>query len=316
MNKKKGLYFNVNLILVLISVILTIIVLNFHFRGPKKQRVPRWMRKFIIGYLGRAFCFCYESNTYFKIHQEEQEFRLKTRHQAALKDEQHNDHHNDHQYEPAYSKLIKSNSNQNKIVLDLNDDEEDEGGFRKQTTSSNHIVKSPSANLGHCNKNSNLDLKRSTSSTTVSNRLSKSQTKLSKEAANSTINFEEDLDFFNENLSKNLERILIKMQKSFDPFKLNDESLKFAILKEILECQRLLLTANLTSSHYNSHHNHHHSHGGRHKNKHQITINEIYDEWKILAMIVDRICFFVYLSALVFSSVLFFLSEHIYDDGS
>ena len=53
-----------NLILVLISVILTIIVLNFHFRGPKKQRVPRWMRKYIIGYLGRVFCFCHESRAY------------------------------------------------------------------------------------------------------------------------------------------------------------------------------------------------------------------------------------------------------------
>lgn len=48
----------------LVSVILTIIVLNFHFRGPKKQRVPRWMRHFLIGYMGRAFCFCYESRAY------------------------------------------------------------------------------------------------------------------------------------------------------------------------------------------------------------------------------------------------------------
>lgn len=45
-------------------------MLNFHFRGPKKQRVPLWMRKFIIGYLGRAFCFCYESQAYMDVQEE------------------------------------------------------------------------------------------------------------------------------------------------------------------------------------------------------------------------------------------------------
>ncbi len=68
-----GLYFNINLILVLVSVLLTILVLNFHFRGPKKQRVPRWMRKYIIGYLGKAFCFCYESRAYQKAQEENQD---------------------------------------------------------------------------------------------------------------------------------------------------------------------------------------------------------------------------------------------------
>lgn len=66
----QGLYFNVNLILVLISVILTIIVLNFHFRGPKKQRVPKWMRIYIIGYLGRLFCFCEESRAFCLVQEE------------------------------------------------------------------------------------------------------------------------------------------------------------------------------------------------------------------------------------------------------
>lgn len=68
-----GLYFNINLILVLVSVLLTILVLNFHFRGPKKQRVPRWMRKYIIGYLGKAFCFCYESSAFQKAQEENQQ---------------------------------------------------------------------------------------------------------------------------------------------------------------------------------------------------------------------------------------------------
>ena len=65
-----GLYFNINLILVLISVILTIIVLNFHFRGPKKRRVPKWMRHLIIGHMGRVFCFCYESRAYYMFQEE------------------------------------------------------------------------------------------------------------------------------------------------------------------------------------------------------------------------------------------------------
>lgn len=68
-----GLYFNINLILVLLSVLLTILVLNFHFRGPKKQRVPRWMRKYIIGCLGKAFCFCYESRAFQKAQEENQQ---------------------------------------------------------------------------------------------------------------------------------------------------------------------------------------------------------------------------------------------------
>ena len=50
------------------------------------------------------------------------------------------------------------------------------------------------------------------------------------------------------------------------------------------------------------------------KNQKQITINQIYDEWKILAMIVDRICFFIYLLALIGSSVLFFFKENLIND--
>lgn len=47
-----GIYFNLNLLLILISVVLTIVVLNFHFRGPKKHRVPKIWKKLIIDYLG------------------------------------------------------------------------------------------------------------------------------------------------------------------------------------------------------------------------------------------------------------------------
>lgn len=103
---------------------------------------------------------------------------------------------------------------------------------------------------------------------------------------------------FNDEMCKNLEKMIIKMQNSFDPFKLKDEHLKFSILKEILECQRLLLTYNLFSKNDNS------------NNEQSIlTITEIYDEWKVLAMIVDRICFVFYLLSLIISSLLFVMSE-------
>ncbi|CAF1681701.1 unnamed protein product, partial [Adineta ricciae] len=52
-----GIYFNVNLILVLISVVLTVVVLNFHYRGPKKSRVPRWCRRIVIYKIGRWLGF-------------------------------------------------------------------------------------------------------------------------------------------------------------------------------------------------------------------------------------------------------------------
>ena len=109
---------------------------------------------------------------------------------------------------------------------------------------------------------------------------------------------------FSNEICRNLEKMLNKMQKSFDPFKLKDENLKFTILKEILECQRLLLTYNLFSKDNATIKN---TNSNREQNI--ITINEIYDEWKILAMVVDRICFVFYLLALIISSVLFIASE-------
>ena len=133
---------------------------------------------------------------------------------------------------------------------------------------------------------------------------------------------------FNEDISKNLEKMLNKMQKSFDPFKLRDENLKFSIVKEILECQRLLLTVNLSNNSvnrkkYDKSCNQQPKSCAYNKNKRksvgakrEMTIEEIYDEWKIMAMIIDRICFFFYLLALIFSSAIFFLREQIYNDNA
>ena len=91
--------------------------------------------------------------------------------------------------------------------------------------------------------------------------------------------------------SRNIEKVISKIQKSFDPFKIDDLNLKYSILKEILECQRLLLTQNFET-------------------KSIISISDILDEWKLLAIVVDRICFFLYLFAMVLSSTLFFLQDY------
>jgi len=106
---------------------------------------------------------------------------------------------------------------------------------------------------------------------------------------------------FNEDITKNLEKMLSKMQKSFDPFKLKDENLKFNYKS---------FGRGRNNSNKKSSKNEKHS-SGYHR---EMTPAEIYDEWKILAMIVDRICFFFYLLALVLSSGLFFLREQVYND--
>jgi hypothetical protein len=56
------MYFNFNLILVLISIVLTIVILTFHYRGPNTKRMPKWMRQWLLGYLGRLFCIVTDLN--------------------------------------------------------------------------------------------------------------------------------------------------------------------------------------------------------------------------------------------------------------
>ena len=48
----------------LISIVLTIAVLNFHFRGPKKDRVPPLLRKYVLGYLAVMLGFKKESKAF------------------------------------------------------------------------------------------------------------------------------------------------------------------------------------------------------------------------------------------------------------
>ena len=95
-------------------------------------------------------------------------------------------------------------------------------------------------------------------------------------------------------LTYNIEQILLKLQTQFDPSKVDDENLKVSILREILECQRLLLTIHA-------------------KNQSVPTpaLYDIHDEWKILATIIDRICFIFYLISMLAISIIFFVREPI-----
>jgi hypothetical protein len=95
-------------------------------------------------------------------------------------------------------------------------------------------------------------------------------------------------------ITHNVEQILLKMQTEFDPSKINDEHLKVSILREILECQRLLLTIHAKKQNVNSQ-----------------SLYDIYEEWKILAIIVDRICFIFYLTSMLAASIIFFVREPI-----
>ena len=95
-------------------------------------------------------------------------------------------------------------------------------------------------------------------------------------------------------VTHNIEQILLKMQTQFDPSRIDDEHLKISILREILECQRLLLTIH-----------------ARKQSSQTQSLYDIYDEWKILAIIVDRICFIFYLVSMLAASIIFFVREPI-----
>ena len=122
-----------------------------------------------------------------------------------------------------------------------------------------------------------------------------------KSTSTTTANLEEQQDestthsaLQQHSLTYNIEQILLKMQTQFDPSRIDDENLKISILREILECQRLLLTIH-----------------ARKQNVHTQSLFDIYEEWKILAIIVDRICFIFYLVSMLAASIIFFVREPI-----
>ncbi|CAF0985474.1 unnamed protein product [Rotaria magnacalcarata] len=232
-----GIYFNVNLILVLISVVLTVVVLNFHYRGPKKSRVPRWCRRIVMGKIGCWLGFHF------------------------ISDEQ---------------LLSQSNSTKTNVRRST-----------RRDTSNGEIRR------GEKNTKTKLPL------LPITTAAKKTTTNSSKTTANN-----DDDDNGTEettqkstqqhSLTHNIEQILLTMQTQFDPNSIDDEELKLSILREILECQRLLLTIH-----------------ARRQNVQSQLLYDIYEEWKILAIIVDRICFIFYLISMLAASVIFFVREPI-----
>lgn len=294
-------------------------MLNFHFRGPKKQRVPKWMRKYIIGYLGKVFCFCHESNLFYPIIEDNNKYiQDKTNSVNISKkinktninnlnsniNKTSNDNNSSISNYSKFKTVSKSNLNNEYLdynITNTNQTNNNNNGFNfKNIITENNskenrlIMEFPNNQDRFQSKQKaeyDLDCIIGISAENNQKNIPKTSEKANKLSSGN------EISPFNERISRNLEKMLIKLQKSFDPFKLQDENLKFEMLKEILECQRLLLQANLNG-----------------KKRKQITINEIYDEWKILAMIVDRICFFIYLFALIGSSVLFFFKENLIND--
>ena len=276
------MYFNFNLILVLISIILTILVLNLQFRGPKRTRVPRIIRTLIIGCLGRAFGFGYESRAFYlkntKLNDQtnkKKETKMKKQKETLSSDNEMSE--------------IETCSN---VLVSKDQFVYDKFIARKsKTTEQFKYCDSTKPHSRSFMSDVNFD---SMPEILVQDRNQKDLAVRTKKSKTST-SFKSD----SECSGKNLEKLINKIQKSIDPFKIVDPALKFSILKEVLECQRLLLTANLSANDIQNQ---------------AISVDEILDEWKILAMIVDRVCFFIYLMALVLSSVIFFFNEYYADD--
>ena len=95
----------------LISVVLTTLVVDFHYRGPKKSRAPEWFRNYVIVFLGKLSGFYHESVIYS---QKEKEY-------CKIKNDYESQKHNltyskldidylSAKYKPAYMKSKKDNN--------------------------------------------------------------------------------------------------------------------------------------------------------------------------------------------------------------
>lgn len=50
------MYLTVVMALTTLSIIMTVVVLNFHYRGPSKTKPPKWFRKLLVSKLGHVLC--------------------------------------------------------------------------------------------------------------------------------------------------------------------------------------------------------------------------------------------------------------------
>lgn len=231
----------------LISVILTVVVLNFHYRGPKKSRVPYWCRRIIMAKVGYWLGF-----------------RFISREQLLS--------HNPPSTPTPTAKFLAERSSIR------------ENGNGDTKRSRSHVkVKFPSEPTSRTVTKTAAAIT-TTATTTImttghdEQHAEETATGLTREHV----------------LTHSIEQILLKMQTQFDPSRIDDEQLKVSILREILECQRLLLTI----------------HARKQRNHSNVTY-DIYEEWKILAIIVDRICFIFYLISMIAASIIFFVREPI-----
>jgi hypothetical protein len=143
-----------------------------------------------------------------------------------------------------------------------------------------------------CNNETNASIKKNRSFNFMKNDLN-SKISFDLHETSSADLSRENLDE-KEEFSSLLESTIKNMQKSFEAYRIQDNSIKTIILKEILECQNFLLN---------------NAHNLQPNQRENISMNQIYDEWKILAMIIDRICFFVYLTALIVTSSIFYFMK-------
>ena len=284
-----GLYFNVNLILVLISVILTIIVLNFHYRGPKNQRVPKWMRKYIIGYFGRVFCFGHESKSFILTEFLDENTDKLLAPKIKKKFENQNLDTSSHSSSDYGFKDNKPNCH-NKLLSRKNQ-------FLNLNQSCAYVeTQNETKNANHKPSNIHL-LSNIRNVNSIQSILNQKNMTSSKRTRSPNLNT-------SHNLYKNLDKLTTILCQSLKTIQFQDENLKILLLDEIVECQRNLLSKNkklidaiILKKEINS------------SNKLNINNTHIYDEWKLLAMIVDRVCFFIYLFLLIISSCLIFFSS-------
>ncbi|XP_067667361.1 neuronal acetylcholine receptor subunit alpha-10-like [Haliotis asinina] len=102
-----GIYFCLTMMLVTLSTVLTVIVLNVHFKGQHGIGVPRWMRSLCLGTLARLLCVStgmpgHPNNEIKKLFKEIGQNRLKHNNSNVSL------HHNQQQQQPcALSKVME-----------------------------------------------------------------------------------------------------------------------------------------------------------------------------------------------------------------
>ena len=63
-----GMYFASAMTLVALSCFMTVIVLNFHYRGNNGRKVPRWVRMLVINKIGVLVCSTKNTRRFYRLH--------------------------------------------------------------------------------------------------------------------------------------------------------------------------------------------------------------------------------------------------------